>query len=133
MSQFSPQDPFDKTAYLDSDHMIWGMRSNTFNMLMHLSQLLNFLPSVGIIIPIVMWALNKDGNPTVDAHGKVIINWMLSLLVYGIVCFLLTFVLIGALGFMVLAALGIIFPIIGAVKANNGELWPYPLSINFIK
>ncbi len=65
-----------------------------------------------------MWALNKDNSPAVDAHGKVIINWILSLLVYGVICFILTFVLIGALGFMILAALGIIFPIIGAVKAN---------------
>ncbi len=133
MSQFQPQDPQDKSVYLGDDAMIWGMRSNTFNLLMHLSQLLNFIPSAGIIVPIVMWALNKDNSPAVDAHGKVIINWILSLLVYGVICFILTFVLIGALGFMVLAALGIIFPIIGAVKANNGELWPYPLSINFIK
>ncbi len=90
MSQFQPEDPFDKSVYLGDDAMIWGMRSNTFNMLMHLSQLLNFIPSAGIIVPIVMWALNKDKSPAVDAHGKVIINWILSLLVYGVVCFILT-------------------------------------------
>ena len=33
----------------------------------------------------------------------------------------------------VLTALCIIFPIIGGIKANNGELWKYPLSIQFFK
>ena len=30
---------------------------------------------------------------------------------------------------MALAVLGIVFPIIGGIKANNGEVWKYPLSI----
>ena len=44
------------------------------------------------------------------------------------------FVLIGFLaGMLALVIMGIIFPIMGAVKANNGELWEYPLTIKFIK
>ena len=31
-----------------------------------------------------------------------------------------------------LAIVGIVFPIIGGVKANNGEVWPYPLSIKWL-
>jgi len=29
--------------------------------------------------------------------------------------------------------MGIVFPIIGGMKANNGELWEYPLTIKFLK
>ena len=29
--------------------------------------------------------------------------------------------------------ISIVFPIIGGIKANNGELWKYPLSIQFLK
>ena len=29
--------------------------------------------------------------------------------------------------------MGIVFPIIAGVKANNGELWEYPLTIKFLK
>ncbi|MGA2060305.1 MAG: DUF4870 domain-containing protein [Thermoguttaceae bacterium] len=32
-----------------------------------------------------------------------------------------------------LTALCIIFPIVGGIKAKNGELWKYPLSIQFFK
>ena len=29
--------------------------------------------------------------------------------------------------------MGIVFPIIGGIKANSGELWEYPMTIKFIK
>jgi uncharacterized protein len=29
--------------------------------------------------------------------------------------------------------LGIIFPVIGGIKANDGIVWKYPLSIPFLK
>jgi hypothetical protein len=34
---------------------------------------------------------------------------------------------------MVLGILAVVFPIIGGIKANNGELWHYPMTINIIK
>jgi len=51
----------------------------------------------------------------------------------GIVFGFLCFVIIGIPLFMALVAVGIVFPIVGAVKANNGEVWPYPCSIAFFK
>ena len=33
--------------------------------------------------------------------------------------------------YVFLGLLCLIFPIIGAIKANDGEVWPYPLSIRF--
>ena len=106
----------------------------TWGMIMHLSQLANFLlPVAGIIIPIVIWQVKKNELPELDIHGKIIVNWMLGTLIYGVVCFLLVFALVGFVLLPVLAALGIIFPIIGGIKANNGEVWKYPLSIAFFR
>jgi uncharacterized Tic20 family protein len=101
---------------------------------LHLSQLLNFvIPFAGIIAPIVIWQMKKDEIPALDAHGKMIANWMISALIYSAVSFVLAFVLIGFLGFIALAVVGVAFPIIGAIKAYNGELWEYPLTIKFLK
>jgi uncharacterized protein len=101
---------------------------------LHLSQLLNLiLPPAGIIAPIVIWQIKKDQMPALDAHGKMIVNWMISCLIYGAISFVLTFVIIGIFGFLALAILGIVFPIIGGIKANNGEYWEYPLTIKFLK
>ena len=49
----------------------WGMELNQYCMLMHLSQFSNFfIPFGGIVIPIVMWYVNKDEYVEVDQHGK---------------------------------------------------------------
>jgi len=103
-------------------------------MFLHLSQLANvILFPVGIIVPIVLWQTQKDKMPALDAHGKMVVNWMISVTIYAIASILLMFVLIGFLTIFVVGALGIIFPIIGGIKANNGELWQYPLTIKFLK
>lgn len=111
-----------------------GMTENTYCMLMHLSQLLSgVVPMLGVVAPIVMWAINKDKSPLVDRHGKVVFNWLISELIYLCVCIPLLFVLIGIPLVIVIAILGFVFPIIGGIKANDGIVWKYPLSIPFFK
>ncbi len=101
---------------------------------LHLSQLVNMiLFPIGVIVPIVLWQTQKDKMPALDAHGKMVTNFMISMVIYGIVSFILCFVLIGFLMLLALGIIGIVFPIIGAVKANSGELWEYPLTIKFLK
>ena len=101
---------------------------------LHLSQLAGYIvPVAGWIVPILIWQLKKQEMPELDAHGKVVINWILSALIYGAVGIILVFVLIGIPILIVLMMLGIIFPIIGAVKADSGIVWNYPLSIKFFR
>ena len=101
---------------------------------LHLSQLINVIvPMGGVIAPIVLWQIKKEEIPALDAHGKMIVNWFISALIYSIVSGVLTIVLIGFLGLLALAILSIVYPIVGGIKANNGELWEYPLTIKFLK
>ena len=101
---------------------------------LHLSQLVNMiLFPIGVIVPIVLWQTQKEKMPALDAHGKMVTNFMISMVIYGIVSFILCFVLIGFLMLLALGIIGIVFPIIGAIKANSGELWEYPLTIKFLK
>lgn len=102
---------------------------------LHLSQLAGYIivPVAGLIAPILIWQFKKDDIPSLDAHGKIVTNWLISLLMYIIVSFGLAFVLIGFPMLMALGILAIVFPIIGGIKANNGEAWRYPLSIPFFK
>jgi len=103
-------------------------------MLLHLSQLASVVvPLAGIVLPIVLWQTQKDKMPAIDAHGKMVVNWMISCVIYAVVSVVLMFVLIGFLTIFAVAIMGIVFPIIGAVKANNGELWQYPVTIKFLK
>ena len=103
-------------------------------MLLHLSQLLGLLiPFAGIIAPIIIWQTQKDKTPALDAHGKMIVNFFLSCLIYGIISAVLVIVLVGIVGLLAIIVVSIAFPIVGAVKAYNGEFWEYPLTIEFLK
>ena len=115
------------------DTNIGGMNLNTYCLLLHLSQFLNCVPPLGYVVPVVLWVINKDKSPLVDQHGKVVLNWLISEFIYLMGSLLFCIVFIGIIPFFVVTILGIIFPIIGAVKANDGVVWNYPLSIPFFK
>ena len=103
-------------------------------MFLHLSQLASLIvPVAGLVVPIVIWQTQKDKIPALDAHGKMVANWMISALIYSVVSVVLMFVLVGFLTILAVIVMSIVFPIIGGIKANNGELWEYPLTIKFLK
>ncbi len=117
---------------MNNDKKPWGMEVKVFCMLLHLSQLVGFvLPGAGLILPIVMWATNKDEHPAVNLHGLIVLNWMLSAFIYFIGCIILMIVLIGVPLMFILMLVAVVFAIIGGIKANEGQYWPYPLSIDF--
>jgi hypothetical protein len=102
--------------------------------LTHLSQLITLVMGFGsLILPLILWMTNKEKVYQMDAHGKNIINFQLSILIYSLICIPLILLLgLGILGLIVLAFVAIVFPIINAIKASNGETPTYPLSINII-
>jgi uncharacterized Tic20 family protein len=101
-------------------------------MLMHFSLLLSYA-FIGLVLAIVIWQVKKKELPGIDAHGKNVANWIISEVIYGVISFILCMALIGVPMLMALGVIGIVFPIIGGIKANNGQVWKYPLTITFIK
>ncbi len=103
--------------------------------LTHLSQLLDLVTGFGgFIVPLVIWVVNKDKIYDMDEHGKAIMNFQLSMFVYAIICVpLILLIGLGLLGLILIGFACLIFPIINAIKANNGEMPNYPLSIEFFK
>ncbi|MGC6430793.1 MAG: DUF4870 domain-containing protein [Jejuia sp.] len=100
----------------------------------HLSQLISLVIGFGsLIVPLIIWATQKEKIYKLDEHGKNIINFQLSILIYCLLCIPLILLFgLGILGFIVLGIISIVFPIINAIRANNGETPKYPLSLNFI-
>lgn len=108
--------------------------TRTWAMILHLSMLSGLVvPLAGLIVPIVIYLLKKDDLPGLVPHGHVVFNWMISAVIYAIISMILMIVVIGGFLLMALALVSLIFPIIGGVKASEGEVWPYPLSIKFFK
>ncbi len=114
----------------------FGTTDSNYYMLMHIGQFLGvIIPFFGVIIPILMWMVKKEEDPKVDAHGKNIMNWIVSSYIYLFICAVLIFAFIDI--FMISILIPIlfmfIFPIIGAVKAKDGKIWKYPFSFPFFK
>lgn len=101
-------------------------------MLMHFSLLLTYA-FIGIVLAIVIWQIKKKDLPGIHAHGKNVANWIISEFIYGIISGILCMIIIGIPMLMALVVLGIVFPIIAGIKANNGQVWKYPMSIQFLK
>ena len=103
--------------------------------LTHLSQLITLVIGFGsLITPLILWATNKDRVYEMDAHGKSILNFQISILIYFLLCIpMILFVGLGLIGMIFLGIISIVFPIINAVKASNGEQPHYPFSIQFLK
>ena len=100
---------------------------------LHLSQFAGYAaPLAGFVVPIVIWQVAKDEHPEIDEHGRMVANWIISHLLYIVASVLLSFVGVGIPLLIVLAILGVIFPIIGAIRASQGVCWSYPLTIQFL-
>ncbi len=102
--------------------------------LTHLSQLITLVVGFGsLILPLILWMTNKDKVYEMNAHGKNIINFQLSILIYSLICIPLILLLgLGLFGLIALGIISIVFPIINAIKASQGEVPKYPLSLSFI-
>lgn len=105
-------------------------KTNQWAMFIHFSILAGWIiPIGGLIVPILLWQIKKDELPGIVPHAHVVLNWIVSSLVYALICFILMFVVIGIFGFMALGLATVIFAIMGGIKANDGELWEYPGTI----
>jgi len=123
-----PPPPFQPQTSVEQETRQWAM-------FIHLGQLAGFaIPLAGLVLPFILWQIKKNELPGVDVHGKNVCNWIIAELIYGAIGGVL--ILACGLGLLILIPLGIIgiiFPIIGGLKANNGEVWVYPLSIKVLK
>ena len=109
-------------------------QDNQTIVLMHLSQLATFVIAFGsILIPLILWFTQKEKIIDLDAHGKQILNFQFSLLIYSFICIPLVFIGIGILGLIVILILSIVYPIKNAMRASNEQLPVYPYSITFLK
>lgn len=119
---------------LPSDVRGWGIGAHAAAYLAFIG-----LPIVG---PLLVWLIRRD-HPFVDHHGKESLNFNLSVALYGLVLGVaaipvglltvgLGLIPIGALG-VVLMLVWLVLPVVGCVKASNGEGYRYPMTIRFVR
>jgi uncharacterized Tic20 family protein len=109
--------------------------TRTWCILCHASALLGlFFHFLGHIFgPLIVWLVKRHEGAEIDAHGKESLNFQLSMLIYDAVAVILCLILIGIPILLLLWLLNTVLVIVASIKASDGELYRYPLTIRFIK
>ncbi len=100
-----------------------------WSILCHLSGFIG----VPFILPLVVWLAMRRESAYVGQNAAAALNFHLSLILYGICCIPLAFVLIGIPLLILLILASLILSIVAAVKASEGEIFHYPLAIPFFR
>lgn len=83
--------------------------------------------------PLILWVLMKDKSSFVDFHGKQAINFQITLILLYMASGVLMCVYIGILTAMATFAIQVVFTILPAMKAYEGQRYVIPLAIPFLR
>ena len=100
--------------------------------LTHLSGLSGYIiPLGGVLVPIIIWIMKKDENPLIAAIARqaIFLNLIVWVLIGATAILWLTIILIPfvILFWCFLGLAAVILPIVGAIKANSGVYYRYPV------
>jgi uncharacterized Tic20 family protein len=100
----------------------------------HLSALAGFvIPGAGHILgPLIVWLVKRGESAEIDAHGKEALNFQISMLIYNVIAGILCLLAIGFALLAVLHVLNVVFVIIAALRASEGQMYRYPLTFRLI-
>ncbi len=99
-----------------------------WSMLSHLSALLG----VGFILPLVVYLAMRKDSEYVAGNAREALNFHISILIYGLCCIPLMLIVVGIPLAILIGLASLVFAIIAAVKASNGECYRYPLTIRLV-
>lgn len=93
-----------------------------------LSHIVTFVSN--FIAPLIIYVIKKDESPFVSAHAKESLNFQLTILLAVIVLFI---TIIGIFLLWIVGIYAMVLVIIATIRASEGKLYRYPLTIRFIK
>jgi len=103
-----------------SDEKLWAT-------LVHVGGILfNWIPAL------IGYLVLKDRGPFVRSHTATALNFQLTVLIAYIVSGVLFIVFIGYILWVAVFVVNIVFSVIAALKANQGQYYTYPIAIKFV-
>lgn len=102
-----------------SDEKMWAT-------LIHIGGIFYFLPSL------IGYLVFKDRGPFIRAHTATALNFQITMAIASIVGAVLSIVGVGLLILGLVWVFTVVFSIIAAVKAGQGQWYTYPVAIRFV-
>lgn len=98
-------------------------------MLTHLSGII-----FSVIVPLIVWLIHKDraDKTYLVTEAKEALNFQITVLIGYVICWILTFILIGALLTPLLWLANLIFCIVAAVRVSSDGSYRYPFALRLV-
>jgi len=89
--------------------------------------------TAGWVPPLIALLVQGNKSPVARAHAVAALNFQLVWSIVGVIGWALVCILIGFIGVAAASIMGIVFGIIAGLRANEGQLYKYPMSVSLIK
>jgi uncharacterized protein len=116
-------------GYADNDEKMWAL-------IAHFGGAAAALVSggfLGWVPPLVAMLVKGNTSATARAHAVAALNFQALWTVVSVIGYVLLCVLIGLIIIPIAVLMSVIFGIIAGIKANEGNLYKYPATVNIIK
>ena len=121
-----PHQPEAHLPELTSEARNWAM-------LCHLIALLAMPFGFGHVVgPLVVWLLKRNEHPFVDDQVKESLNFQISITIYTALLLPTLCIFVGFVFIPALWIVNVVFIVIASVRASNGMVYRYPLTIRLI-
>ena len=103
-----------------------------YSIFMHLSPMVMTIIQawpLGLVVPLVLWLVRRKQSAFNDDHGREVINFSLSFLLWHVIC---AITVIGLIFWPVLWIIAIVNNIRGAIAASRSEYFRYPMTLRFL-
>jgi hypothetical protein len=83
----------------------------------------------GWVAPLVALLVRGNESPTARAHAVSALNFQIGISIVSLVCWILSCLIIPIFIALAATVVGAIFGILAGIKANEGQLYTYPMTI----
>lgn len=88
---------------------------------------------VSFIAPLIIYLMKKDESDYVRDHAVESLNFQISITIYIFACIPLMLLIVGFFLLIGICIMALVFVIIATIKASEGKMYRYPLTIRMIK
>jgi len=105
----------------------------TMGLLAHIGALAASLVGLGFAVPLVLMLTKGKESAFIRAHSVESLNFQITVMIAMFVSAITICIGIGAILVPVVGVVAIVFCILAGLKANEGQLYRYPVNIRLVK
>lgn len=116
-----PQHPIAAQPLSDNDARLWVTLAHAGTIIF------------GFVPALIVWLIGKDRSKFVNTEAKEALNFAILITILYTVGLILSVTLIGLLVVLAAFIMTLVFCIQGAIAANKGQSYSYPLNLRLVK